>query len=136
MSMGRRALLASLVASASPALASNPEGYVVEGYASWYGDWHHGKKTASGRVFDMWSDCAAHRTLPLGTRVVILNLANGRTETATIWDRGPYVRGRILDVSRGLARKLGGEARGVFPVRVTVLSWPTKDPTTRAGGRR
>lgn len=117
--IGRRALLLGLFGGASPALAK-PQ-HALEGQASWYGDWHHGRKTASGRVFDMWSDTAAHKTLPLGTRVLILNLATGRTATATIWDRGPYVRGRILDVSRGLARKLGGETAGVFPVRITVL---------------
>ncbi len=96
-------------------------GYVAEGLASWYGPGFHGRPTASGEPFDMYAATAAHRTLPLGTRVRITNLENGRSAVARINDRGPFVEGRIIDLSYGVARKLGMVEAGVARVRVEAL---------------
>ena len=76
------------------------------GAASWYGEQYHGKITASGEPFDMYDFTAAHATLPLGTFVRVTNLNNGRTVTVRVNDRGPFVRGRIIDVSYNTARTL------------------------------
>jgi rare lipoprotein A (peptidoglycan hydrolase) len=76
------------------------------GSASWYGEQYHGKITASGEPFNMYDVTAAHPTLPLGTFVRVTNLNNGRTVTVRINDRGPFVRGRIIDVSYNTARIL------------------------------
>ncbi|KPL50813.1 hypothetical protein ABB55_00015 [Prosthecomicrobium hirschii] len=92
-----------------------------EGIASWYGGRHHGRPTASGKPFDQNAMTAAHRTLPLGSRVKVTNIANGRTVMLRINDRGPFVRGRIIDVSRGAAGQLGFVARGLARVRVERL---------------
>ncbi len=94
------------------------------GLASWYGEFHHGQPTASGEVFDMSGLTAAHRTLPLGTRIRVVNVDNGRSVQVRINDRGPYVAGRILDLSRGAARALDMVERGVAWVRVDVIGLP------------
>jgi rare lipoprotein A len=91
------------------------------GLASWYGAFHHGRKMANGKRFDMWGENAAHRTLPFGTRCRVRNLRSGALAFVTIMDRGPYVAPRILDVSRGTARLLGFEATGVCPVELVPL---------------
>lgn len=96
--------------------------YREEGIASWYGRTHHGKKTASGVPFDMNALTAAHRRLPLGTRVKVTNLANGRAVELLINDRGPYIRGRILDASLRAAQMLGFEERGTTRVRIETLT--------------
>ncbi len=90
------------------------------GIASFYGREHDGRRTASGEIFDMSEMTAAHRTLPFGTRVRVTNLANGRQVTVRINDRGPFLRGRILDLSYAAARKLGMVGRGVAKVRIAV----------------
>jgi rare lipoprotein A (peptidoglycan hydrolase) len=91
------------------------------GWASWYGSFHHGKPTATGEHFSMDSLTAAHRTLPLGTTVVVTNLRTRRQVALRINDRGPYVdpKRRIIDLSRAAAR-LGFEHPGLAPVRVVV----------------
>lgn len=91
------------------------------GLASWYGEYHHGRPTASGEVFDMAQLTAAHRTLPLGTRLRVTNLENGRTVRVRVNDRGPYVDGRVLDLSHGAARMLDMVERGVAPVRIEIV---------------
>jgi rare lipoprotein A len=91
------------------------------GTASWYGRPHHGRTTASGERFDMNALTAAHRTLPLGTRVRVTNLGNGRVVDVRINDRGPTRTDRIIDLSYGAARALGAVGDGVFPVRISVL---------------
>ncbi len=91
------------------------------GLASWYGEYHHGQPTASGETFDMRQLTAAHRTLPLGTRLRVTNLANGRAVRVRVNDRGPYVGGRVLDLSHGAARALGMVERGVVPVQLDVI---------------
>lgn len=106
------------------------------GYASYYGQRFHGRRTASGHPFDASGSTAAHRTLPLGTEVSITNLANGRVVTATITDRGPFIRGRIIDVSRALAAQLGFIHVGKTKVRVTVRGFKPLDPPPRRLPRR
>jgi rare lipoprotein A len=91
------------------------------GIASFYESAFHGKTTASGRAYDEHALTAAHRTLPFGTRVRVTNLDNGRAAVLTITDRGPFARGRVIDVSRRAARKLGFWRRGTTRVRVDVV---------------
>lgn len=98
--------------------------YEERGLASWYGKRHHGRRTASGQRFDMNALTAAHRTLPFGTRVEVTNLANGRAVVLVINDRGPFVKGRMLDVSRRAAADLGFLRKGLARVRVRVLESP------------
>lgn len=93
------------------------------GVASFYSTEFKGRRTASGHPFDPLGMTAAHKTLPLGTEVRITNLRNGRSVTATINDRGPYVQGRIVDVSYALARQLDFVRSGMAQVKVEVLSW-------------
>ncbi len=89
------------------------------GQASYYGPDFTGRRMANGRRFDPRSTSVAHRTLPFGTKVVVTHLGNGRSAAATVEDRGPFVRGRIIDLSPRLAEHLGMVAQGVAPVRVT-----------------
>lgn len=91
------------------------------GMASFYAREHDGRRTASGERFDMRAMTAAHRTLPFGTRVRVTNLDNGRRTVVRINDRGPFRRGRIIDVSYAAARALGLVASGVAKVRIDVL---------------
>ena len=91
------------------------------GTASWYGRTHHGRKTASGERYDMNAMTAAHRTLPFNTRARVTNLDTGQSIEVLITDRGPYKRGRIIDLSSQAARALGMHVDGVAPVRVEVL---------------
>jgi rare lipoprotein A len=90
----------------------------MRGVASYYADAFHGRPTASGEPFDMYAMTAAHRRLPLGTMVRVKNLDNGREVVVRINDRGPYVRGRIIDLSYGAARELGMVEAGLARVEV------------------
>jgi rare lipoprotein A len=90
------------------------------GLASWYGAFHQGLLTASGETYDMGRLTAAHRTLPLGTRLRVTNLDNGRIVRVRVNDRGPYVPGRIVDLSREAARLLDMTERGIALVRLEV----------------
>jgi rare lipoprotein A len=92
------------------------------GVASWYGKSFHGKQTANGELFDMEALTAAHRTLPLGSVVRVVNLANGKHLHVRITDRGPYVNSRILDLSRGAAARLGMMEGGLSVVRIQVVA--------------
>lgn len=96
-------------------------GYDETGAASWYGDQFNGRPTATGERFDMHALTAAHKTLPLPGLVEVTNLANGRRIVARINDRGPFVDGRIIDLSRGSAEALGMLQAGVGEVRVRYL---------------
>lgn len=88
------------------------------GVASWCGPGFHGRKTASGERFDQNDLTAAHRKLPLGSEAKVTNLENGRSITVEINDRGPYAKGRVLDLSKAAARKLGMVENGVAKVRI------------------
>ena len=92
------------------------------GLASWYGAKHHGKLTASGEVFNQEHFTAAHPTLPWGSRVKVINLDNGKSVDVRINDRGPFKKGRIIDVSRAAARALGMVGQGITRVRIEWLS--------------
>lgn len=95
--------------------------YDEVGEASWYGAAHQGKPTASGEVFDLRRISGAHKTLPLPSVVEVINLDNGRSLRVRINDRGPFARGRILDVSEAAAEKLGFKTQGVARVRVRYI---------------
>ncbi len=99
--------------------------YVEEGIASWYGPKFHGRRTASGEVFDMHRLTAAHPWLPFGTIVKVTNLENGLSVVVRINDRGPFVKGRIIDLSYAAAKKIRMLRRNAR-VRVEVLRWPKK----------
>lgn len=104
------------------------------GFASWYGAPHHGRPTASGEVYDMNQLTAAHRTLPFGTRVLVTNRDTSQSAEVRVNDRGPFVEGRILDVSYAAARQLGAIGAGVFPVRLRVISLPGSRATGPGAG--
>jgi len=94
---------------------------VEVGVASWYGTWHQGRRTASGEDFDLNSLTAAHRTLPLNTRVVVTNLTNGKSVKVRINDRGPYFDGRDLDLSERAAEEIGMKESGLAPVEISIV---------------
>ena len=104
--------LYALSTLAAPGLAADV------GMASFYGKGHAGKRTASGVRFNMMSLTAAHRTLPFGTRVLVTNLRNGKSVVVQVADRGPFRRGRVIDVSYGAAQALGFVRAGVTKVKV------------------
>ena len=91
------------------------------GKASWYGGKHHGGPTASGERFNKNAMTAAHRTFPMGTRVRVTNLRNGKSVVVRINDRGPYAKGRIIDLSEAAAQKLDMIEAGVVPVKLERL---------------
>ena len=93
------------------------------GISSYYADDFHGKLTANGEVYDMYGLTAAHKTLPVNTIVRVTNLDNEKSLILRINDRGPYIKGRILDCSYGAAKKLGFLANGTTKVRVEVIEW-------------
>jgi rare lipoprotein A len=95
---------------------------VQTGIASWYGPGFHGRPTASGVIYDQHELTAAHQTLPLGTRVMVTNLQNGRSTEVIINDRGPFLKGRIIDLSYAAAQALGMVGPGTIPVRIEVIS--------------
>jgi rare lipoprotein A len=112
------ALAVTLLAAPSVADRSDRVVYREIGEASWYGPGFHGQRTASGEVFDQNALTAAHPELPLGSEVDVTNLENGRTITVAINDRGPYVDGRKLDLSRAAAKRLDMLESGIALVRI------------------
>jgi rare lipoprotein A len=98
-----------------------PDSTIETGRASWYGEAHQGRPTASGEPFDMNALTAAHPSLPFGTRLRVENLDNEREVEVRVNDRGPSVPGRIIDLSYAAARVLGAVGAGIILVRVTVL---------------
>lgn len=99
------------------------EGFVQSGIASWYGKDFHGKKTSNGEIYDMHAMTAAHKTLPLGVFVKVRNTANGSETVVRVNDRGPFVKGRIIDLSYSAAKKLGVDIAGTAPVRIEALGY-------------
>ena len=97
----------------------------LNGTASWYGPRFHGKKTASGEIYDQNKLTAAHKTVPLGSKARVTNLDNGNTVEVEINDRGPFIEGRIIDLSRAAARALGFVESGTAPVRVELIAEET-----------
>ncbi len=100
-----------------------PIGHVERGMASWYGPGFHGNRTANGEVYDMHKLTAAHRTLPLGSVAIVRSLTTGREVTVRINDRGPFAKGRILDVSLAGAQSLGMTSRGTDEVEIRVVGY-------------
>mgnify|MGYP003963180031 FL=1 len=96
---------------------------VMNGVSSFYAEDFHGKLTANGEVYDMNDATAAHKTLPLGTVCRVTNIANGKSLILRINDRGPYVKGRILDCSYGAAKKLDFINQGTTNVKIEVMEW-------------
>jgi len=114
-------LTSTLVAGCATGGKLVPSAKSEVGYASFYAHRFHGAPTASGELYDESELTAAHRTLPLGTRVRVTNLRNDKSVVLTINDRGPWLRRRIIDVSRRAARELGFIRNGIARVRVEVL---------------
>ncbi|MFH1148260.1 MAG: septal ring lytic transglycosylase RlpA family protein [Pseudomonadota bacterium] len=102
------------------------DGYVEEGLASWYGPDFHSKATACGEVYDMYDHTAAHKILPMQTYVRVLNIENGLDTVVRINDRGPFVKGRVIDLSLAAAREIGIYANGTSYVRLQALGMPTE----------
>src|SRR5262245_25734076 len=106
-------------------------GGVQFGVASWYGPGFHGKRTANGEIYDQYELTAAHPTLRLGTRVMVTSLTNGRSVEVRVNDRGPYVGGRVIDLSYASARVIGMIGPGTMPVRVEVIGEPVQMASRR-----
>lgn len=120
-------LAAPLALPAGPATAHPASGaaaaiHAATAHASWYGPGFHGRRTANGERFDQHALTAAHKTLPFGTKVRVTNPANGKSVVVRINDRGPFVGGRDIDLSRGAAQAVGMLGAGTAQVRLEVLS--------------
>ncbi len=100
---------------------SHANGFQQRGIASWYGKKFHGRKTSNGETYDMYAMTAAHKTLPLGTYVHVKNLDNGTEVTVRINDRGPFIQGRIIDLSYTAAKKIDIATSGIAPVVIVAL---------------
>jgi len=101
------------------------DGFTQKGLASWYGDKEHGNRTASGERFSKYDYTAAHKSLPFGTIVRVINLENGMDVVVKINDRGPFIRGRIIDLSYNSAKSIDLVRTGVAKVKVEVISSPS-----------
>lgn len=120
-------LLAALLAITGCAkphvlLKSGRKGYTQTGKASYYAMKYNGRKTASGERFSSWGYTAAHKKLPFGTKVRVTNLANHKTVDVVINDRGPFVKGRIIDLTRTAFAKIDNPAKGVIKVKIQVIN--------------
>ena len=100
---------------------SHAHGFRQKGIASWYGKKFHGRRTSNGEIYDMYGISAAHKTLPFNTVVRVHNLDNGKKIDVRINDRGPFVRGRIIDLSYGAAQKMGMVGPGTARVKIVAL---------------
>ncbi len=133
---GALLLIVLLVSCAGPQVRPVTVGYEEVGGASWYGEPYHGRPTTSGEVYDMHQLTAAHRTLPIGTWVMVTNLHNGRSVEVRINDRGPFKEGRVIDLSYAAARLLDVVGPGVVPVRLRVTRLPRSADGTPIGATR
>ena len=114
-------LLAASPTGRGPQFPDTVPEWVQQGRVSWYGPGFHGRRTANGEVFDTHELTMAHRSLPMGTSVRVTNLDNGRSVVLRVNDRGPYVRGRVADLSHAAAERLGFVDEGVVPARIELL---------------
>lgn len=117
-------LIASSYCPISP-LSSDITALTLYGKASWYGPYFHGRKTANGEIFNKNDLTAAHKTLPFNTRVLVTNLKNNKSVIVRINDRGPFIEGRIIDLSEEAACKINSKVEGIAPVTIQVLSHNT-----------
>lgn len=108
-------------------------GYLERGIASWYGGYFHGRPTARGDIYDQFKMTAAHRLLPLGSVVRVTNAENGRRVEVVINDRGPFIKGRIIDLSYAAAEQLGGLDPGTLPVVVEVIKMGVRGSSVSSG---
>lgn len=115
----RKARASTVVVRRPPEKSKGPR---ETGIASWYGGVRHGKRTANGEIFDKFELTAAHRTLPLESKVRVTNTANGRSVTVRVTDRGPSSKGRIIDLSQSAAEELGMTQTGIARVNLEALS--------------
>lgn len=104
-------------------------GFVQRGKASWYGTKFHGRKTSSGEIYNMYALSAAHKTLPVPVHVHVKNLDNGRSLVVRVNDRGPFIEGRIIDLSYAAAKKLGVDGPGTANVEIRVVGPGQTQPT-------
>ena len=124
-----RSIVASVPrAPAQRPMTAVPLGYTEEGIASWYGHPYHGRPAADGEIYDMEKLVAAHRLMPFNTWVRVTNLQNGKTIDVRIIDRGPFVEGRIIDLSKAAARHIDLLGPGIGRVRVQVIAAPVDVP--------
>jgi rare lipoprotein A len=129
--MNIKSIVLVLILSFFSSLSSfSVENYPQYGNASWYGGPLHGKKTASGERFDMYSFTGAHRELPFGTIIRVTNLRNGKEVYIKVNDRGPFVKGRIVDLSHAAAKAIGFYRRGVIRVKIEVISLPSSSTSS------
>jgi len=105
-------------------IASHKPIYTEEGVASWYGPPYHNRQGANGKVFDQNAMTAAHRTLPMGSLIVVTNEKTGQSATMRVTDRGPFVQGRLLDLSKASAKATGVYRAGLANVRIEVYQTP------------
>jgi rare lipoprotein A len=115
-------VLAILAFTPLNSVANSDRSHNLQGTASYYGGKFHGRKTASGERFNQNGLTAAHKTLPLGTKVRVTNLRNGESVNVKINDRGPFHKGRVLDLSKGAAREIGMLGAGTAKVKVEVIA--------------
>jgi rare lipoprotein A len=123
--MGDAAPQPEVSAPAPVRLSFKPGRDIGRGMASWYGPGFHGRKTANGERFDMGELTAAHKTLPFGTKVLVSNPRTGKQVVVRINDRGPYARGRVIDLSKAAAAQIGLQARGHDMVVLTEVGTDT-----------
>jgi len=102
------------------------DGFEEKGLVSWYGSKWHGRKTSNGEIYNMYERTAAHKVLPMGTYVRVRNLKNHKETIVRINDRGPFVKGRIIDLSYASAKDIGIVGPGVAPVKIVALGKPVK----------
>ena len=105
---------------------TNWEGYTQKGKASYYADKYEGRKTASGELFKQNGKTAAHKKLPFGTKVKVTNIKNGKSVVVTINDRGPFSKGRIIDLTKSAFNTIGNTSAGVLETKIEVISLPKK----------
>jgi len=114
---------------------AHAQGFNQRGRASWYGRDFHGKKTSNGETYNMYAMTAAHKTLPFGTYVSVHNLENNRKIDVRINDRGPFARGRIIDLSYTAAEKLGVVGPGTADVEIIALGTPNPSDLSKSTGQ-
>ena len=107
--------------SAQPTAIRDRPNYIETGKASFYANLHQAKKTASGEIYDHKLNTAAHKKLPFGTKVRVTNLENGKTVIVKINDRGPFIRGRILDLSKSAFSSIASVSSGIIEVKIEVI---------------
>ncbi|MCH1928616.1 septal ring lytic transglycosylase RlpA family protein [Shewanella sp. A25] len=121
------AALLGILSGCSSTPGDKWQGYTDEGQASYYANKHQNRKTASGERYQHQLKTAAHREIPFGSEVKVTNLENGKAVVVRINDRGPFVRGRIIDLSKSAFKSIGKTSAGVLDVKIEVIKVPLRD---------